>query len=142
MNIAKIYNEIVKVYCAGKRIYVGEYEGFVGIAPNDYCIYLLAKTAIPFDVAKLLGNNRASNIAKLIPQKRERAQLVDELIQRERKIYRKVVGKSTEAWIEQKLLQNFDADATFEVATPKSLVLVYENEILVGIVVPLVENRS
>lgn len=135
MNIKNILTDTVKEFCkTNGRIWVGKYdEQKIGITLDGYCLYLIPAESFPFDIKSLLRGGQENNIRRVFPQDGTDAILgeikggaIQSLSDRELTVY-----------INPKLLKNFDKTATFKITTPKTGVLVYEEGILSGLIMPM-----
>jgi hypothetical protein len=140
MNTAKILGDVCKAFCTpGARILIGDYGAdHVGVSLDGFCVHLLKKADFPFDRGALLRGAQQIDYKKYIPEDGVDAILTNEMVKRDAgTVQRLTDGKYTNVWINTKFLKNFAKHATFRVTGQKSGVLVYENETLAGMIMPV-----
>lgn len=143
MNIPSITAAVLKAWYKQQTIYVGTYnEDFVGVMTDGACMYFIPKKDFPFSIVELLRGAEEMQVEHYIPQNGEDAQLTDEMCVIKKDTAQKVQSEHYTAWLNVKFLKSFAKDAHFKIASEKSPVLVYENDILVGLVCPIFRKKE
>lgn len=122
-----------------KPIRVGQYDkDTVGVTIDGFVMWFIPGKDFIFDADKLRRGTLETNINALIPPKKcvEEAIRTNKLIQDGKRTLSEIMGPDFKVYLDTKLLKAFDKNATYKVSGSKTPVLVYENDILVGLVCP------
>ena len=154
MNYLKIQSDILKALCKGNA-----YKVLHSVAKSEdgnkiYIIcgshfYILDKDFFFLDYEMLvdkvgeLQNNTIQNILKGV-DKSEDGYKTDQLIHIEAIKGNGVFLKSKkhEVIINEKLLNNFDKNCTFQLSGELSPVYIYEDYVLAGVILPIARNKK
>ena len=143
MNIPSITAAVLKTWHKQQTICVGTYnENFIAVMENLACMYFIPKKVFPFSIEQLLRGAEEMQVERYIPKNGEDAHLTDEMWVSEKGTAQKVQSEHYTAWVNVKFLKPFAKDAEFRIASEKSPVLVYENDILVGLVCPIFRKKE
>lgn len=144
MDYNAINTLVSKAFYNGDKIHFGTYaEKFIGIMTNHYVIYLIPENMFIFDKNKLANNGGESHleVEKLIPKgDLEDAVLTGVTVKDIKKPSRslsKLKSENYTVWVDTKFLKPFGKDITFKVKNEKTAVLIYKNNILIGLVCPV-----
>ena len=141
MKLAKIYNEVIKARLKDEKLFMGNYdEETVGISTDGCVMYFIPKNTFLLDVEKMLGNREMSNLENF------QASINLPEVQKSNE-YRKVERQKKEIscvkignkYVNEKFLKNFD-NPTFKTQMNRdaSPIYIYEQEIIVGLVMPII----
>lgn len=140
MNVLKIQTDILKILVkGGKPIYTTEKDGMVGLCPDKYCVVFcpnkdvyLKLSGTPVDAEKVLNKVKDAEY-----------RLSDSF----HRFYYIVGGKETKimtllsanrfAYIQEKYTKYFGKDALYYVSSWNRPVCVYEHDVMVGIIFPV-----
>lgn len=137
MKTAKILSDVCGAFCTGNRLLIGDYDDRIGVSTDGYCVYLLDPKDFPFDRAALLKGRELVNYKQCFPKETTEAIVTNEMVKRDKYTAQRLTDGKIDVWIDTRLLKHFDKVVTFRVSTPKSGVLVYENETLAGMIMPV-----
>ena len=139
MNLNNILTGICKAFVKRQKITTGDYGDCVGVTYDGYHAYFLPKTSFPFD-RTIIGSE--FNWKAAIPKNHTDATLTNELMSKDKATLQKVTDGNIEVWINTAFLKNFDKSATFKMTGAKSPVLVFEDDIMVGLILPVKVTRE
>lgn len=147
MDINAINTLISKAYYNEKNvtpIRVGSYdENTVGVTVDGFVMWFIPEKLFIFDADKLRRGDVSINAKRLVfTTGIEDEVRTNELIQKGKTILSVIKNENVEVFVDMKLLKVFDKNAQFKVRGPLSAVLVYENDILVGLVCPTKYTRE
>lgn len=143
MDYNYINSLISKAFYKEQKIMLGAYdENTVGVTADGFAMYLIPEKAFIFDKDKL--NRERVDINSFINNYGyESAVRSNELIASDKKTLAVFKNDNTEVFVDLKLLKAFDnRTSTYKIKSPTAGVLVYENDILVGLVMPTRHNRK
>ena len=136
MNLNKITSEICKAFLQKSDICVGEYGDCVAVFPDGYRAYFIPKEQFPFDVEKL--TNKRIDVQRFIPKNTRDATLTNKMQVLEKHTIQALTDGDVEVWVDVKFLKDFIGKSTrYEISTPTTPVLVYEDEKLTGMICPV-----
>lgn len=146
MKITKILTDILKRIEKGntdKMIFGSEY-GCTYFSPDGYKCYVISDEKFLIDLAKISNREPITDFRKkffsLIDGSKD-AYKTGEIVQDidgKTKINRiRICNENTFVWINENHLKEFNDDCTFKISSPKNPVYVFENETLVGLVLPI-----
>ena len=130
-----------------EKIAVGKYDDkTVGITVDRFVAYFIPVEDFIFDSAKISHYNEQVDWKRVIPtEDLEDAVRTNELIKRDKNILTVFKCKNVEVFVDEKFLKPFGKNLTYKIKI-KNLkypgVLIYENEILVGYVLPVRYSRE
>lgn len=144
MNIAKIQSDVIAALVRGnKKNYtygIGSHNGvgFVGVCSGP-CLYLVRSKDFLIDLDKwgtpsFSPNNLMSIEPNTKPAEKTLDMQYNPII---KSIIVKIANESSHAWVDEKKLKMFSKDCTFRIYNRKSPVFVYEDNELVGLVLPV-----
>lgn len=141
MKLNKIYSDIIKSCLKDGNILLGFYEEKVFVSTDGYLGYFIPKNEFLLNIDILLNGRNSSTIVDSFKESMKNsneAHLTGDLkVIEDKKIKAvKIENSKTYAWVNEKYLVNFE-NATFKISSPISGVWVYEDEELVGLVMPV-----
>ena len=121
-----------------KTIKFGFYdENTVGITLDGYVMWFIPNDLFIFDANKLSRGVAPLDVKCLVHTNGlENAVRTNELIKTEKGTLTIFKSEKVEVFVDTKLLKVFDKNSTYKITKPYQPVLVYENDILVGLVCP------
>lgn len=143
MDYNYINTLISKSFYTGGKIIFGSYdENTVGVTTDGFVMYLIPEKDFIFDKVKL--NRAPTDVKRLInTQGYEDAVRSNESIAADKKTLAIFKNDNVEVFVNLKLLKAFDnRTSTYKIKSPQTPVLVYENNILVGFVMPTKHERK
>ena len=143
MDLNYINTLISKAFYKEQKIMLGAYdENTVGVTTDGFVMYLIPEKAFIFDKNKL-NRERVDMTRFIFPYGYESAVRSNELIASDKKTLAVFKNDNIEVFVDLKLLKAFDSrTSTYKIKSPTSGVLVYENDILVGLVMPTRYNKN
>ena len=149
MNYLKVQQNLLKDALSkkAKNFYFGAWEEKeLVVISEGHVIWLIPKSKFVFDTEKLkeLGVKELSTIKNMISPDHD-LQDVGSLSGDMRilagTLAVKVEGNEGHAWVNSAYLNEFDKDRTFKISKTNGPVFVYENEELVGLILPIKMNE-
>lgn len=142
MNINKILSEALKIVFNEKKKIgsnYGEDEKFIYWMPDGYRIFKIPQKDFLIDLKKALPNKMPLNNPNkfLNDIESEVAIKTNEIKAIDKGQVIKIKGEKSHAWINIKYLKEFNSDCTFKIINQKSPLFVYENEEIVGVILPV-----
>ena len=145
MDIKNICLDIVKNHFnVSAKLYIGEIDEATTLVTLDgKCLYLIPNKSFIFDYEKILdGRDMVNRVKEKIidPMTKisEIATLTNELKIQGKDTLIAIKNEKTTVWINKAFLKNFNCrEFTFKISDPKSPVLVYESNVLVGLIYPV-----
>lgn len=139
MKIIKIMTDSIRAYMQQDRIYVGTYGDTVGISLDKACVWFIPKATYPFGVNAWLRGEEAVNWERIVPKDEiHDATLTNEMrLTEHNTTAQKLTNGTIDVWINAKYLKYFDKCAKFKIIAWNRPVVVCENDILVGMIMPL-----
>lgn len=139
MNTSKIQQKIIAQHKRGAGITVGEYEGLIGVSWDGGHMYFIAPEDFMLDMDKLLAGRTKFNLETITRHLRdaESAYKTSEAKQVECGLVVKIKNEQTETWVPLKQLELFAKDCSFKITKPLAPVWVFENDTLVGLIMPV-----
>lgn len=134
MNLNNILTGICKAFVKKQRFMCGDLGDRVGVSHDGFHAYFIPKTDFPFDQTKL---GLPVDWKALLPKYCTGATLTNELMSKDKVTLQKVTDGKIEVWINTAFLKNFDKSATFKITGEKSPILVFEDDTLVGLILPV-----
>lgn len=134
MNLNNILTGICKAFVKKQRFMCGDHDDCVGVSYDGFHAYFIPKTDFPFDQTKL---GLPVDWKALLPKNSTDATLTNELMSKDKVTLQKVTDGKTEVWINTAFLKNFDKSATFKMTGVKSPILVFEDDTMVGLILPV-----
>lgn len=145
MNYKKVASLVINDFFKNKKNRYGVTKDNVyGICDNEGARLIFVPDGyFPFDISKLSMNQL--DLKKLIP---DESDYIDARITKEQRVEKvgtvvkiESIGEDFYVWVNIKLLDVFEPDCSFKVfngeKSKKSLVMVYENDSLVGLICPV-----
>ena len=140
MNVLKIQTDILKgLIKGGKPIYTTEKDGMVGLCPDSHCIVFCPNKDVYLKLSgRLLDTERLLNKVKDAEYKlSETTCYYDHILEGKNVRLMKVMTGERSAFINEKYTKYFDKDALYYVASWSRPVCVYEHDVMVGIIFPI-----
>ena len=137
MKLDKIYNEVVKERLKDNgRVFMGYLdEDTIGVTTDGFVMYFIPKKEFLLDVKTLLKNNHTTNLEGFKESKDLKKIFKTNEYRKEKNRQLVKIGNK---YFNEKLLKNFEKYATFESTdSPTSPAYIYENDVLVGLVMPV-----
>lgn len=134
MNLNNILTGICKAFVKKQRFIYGDLGDRVGVSYDGFHAYFIHKTDFPFDQTKL---GLPVDWKALLPKNSTDATLTNELMSKDKVTLQKVTDGKIEVWINTAFLKNFDKSATFKITGEKSPILVFEDDNMVGLILPV-----
>lgn len=142
LNTLRIQRELLKKLTKGEteRIAIQESEQLIYITLNYHSVVIIPKKEFFIDITKtpkIIKSNVFDSFIKLQSKataayKTKEAKLISDKI-----IATKITDGTIDVWLDVDLLKDFGTDVSFKIIDSKTPVFVYENENLVGIVLPI-----
>ena len=147
MDINAINTPISKAFYNAKNaplIRVGSYdENTVGVTIDGFVMWFIPEKLFIFDADKLRRGGEPIDAKRLVfTNGLEDAVRTNELIQTDKTTLQVFKSENVEVFVDTKLLKVFDKNSTYKVRSPLAPILVYENDILVGLVCSTKYNRE
>ena len=137
MKTLNILNDVCKTFIKRNPIIIGNLdEQFMGVTVNGFCMYFLHKADFPFDIKALCGGS-LFDVKRLIPKETTDAVLTCDLKSHTVGQIQRLTDGQIDVWINTGFQKNFDKTCTYKISTSKTAVLVYENENLAGLIMPV-----
>lgn len=143
MDLNYINTLISKAFYKEQKVIFGSCgENTVGVTFDSLVMYLIPEKAFIFDKAKLYRST--VDMARYVNTNGYAdAVRSNELITFDKKTLAVFKNDNTEVFVDLKLLKPFDSKtSTYKIKNPSSGVLVYKNDILVGLVMPTRYTRK
>ena len=143
MDLNYINSLISKAFYKGQKVTFCNYgENTIGVTLDGFVMYFMPEKDFIFDRDKL--NHAWIDTTRFISTNGyEDAVRSNELLTFDKKTLAVFKNDNTEVFVDLKLLKPFDSRmSTYKIKDPSSGVLVYENGILVGLVMPTRYNRK
>jgi hypothetical protein len=140
MNVLKIQTDILKgLIKGGKPIYTTEKDGMVGLCPDKYCVVFcpnkdvyLKLSGTPLDAEKVL--NKVNDAEYRLS---ESSYYFDHILDGKKTKIMRVSSADRSACIQEKYTKYFGKDALYYVSSWNRPVCVYEDDVMVGIIFPV-----
>lgn len=122
---------------------IGTFKDQVAVCPDGYRVFIMDKKDFIFDTEILMRGKTLVDFTKSLPKDGYKpAHKTDELrafnCVRAKETAVKIANSTSYVWINAQYLKPYDSkDVTFEIVDQKRPVLVYEEGILVGFILPL-----
>ena len=142
MKITKIMTDLLKAVEKKKTInyLYGMDDEYIYLFVGGHKIFKIHKELFLIDLSKALPDKSPlENPSKFFKDYNfDEAWKTDELKILDNKITAiKLVSENSHVWINEKFLKDYDSNCTFKISNIKSPVFVYENEIIVGLILPI-----
>ena len=140
MKITKILTDLLKAVEKKKtfEINYGYDDGYVYYLPDKYRAYRIHSDEFLVDMVKALPDKTPLMARKFFDDSNaEDAIKTNELREINKVTVVKIVGANSYAWINTAYLKEFEADCTFKITGPKAPVYIYEQDKLVGLILPV-----
>ena len=142
MNYKVINRLISESFYKGNKTYISKNKGTVGITIDRFVVWFIPDHEFIFDIDKLDIEN--INLERYINTDGYSDVIRSNvLIEDYKKQLRIFENDDTRVYVDSKLLKGFDMNiSTFKIKNEKLPVLIYENDELVGLVLPTRLNRK
>lgn len=147
MNYKMISDQLVKSYYDYEKnprgpfpIIVGKYKDKVVLAPDGFRAYIMPPDKCIFNLKSFLNNRAEVDFKKYIGSESDYkdAYKTNELRVTKKATIVKITDNSDcSAWVNVNYLKPFDKDIKFKVKGPKSMVLIYKYDDLIGFILPV-----
>lgn len=140
MKITKILTDLLKAVEKNKtfEINYGYDDGYVYYLPDKYRAYRIRTDEFLVDIVKALPDKSPLMARKFFDDSTaEDAHKTNEIRVIDKRTVIKIVNDNTHAWINTDYLKEFESDCTFKITGPKAPVYIYEQDELVGLVLPV-----
>lgn len=141
MKINAINNLISKAFYKNERIRLGYYygENTIGVAVDGRVVYFIPVNQFIFDKDKLLNGNDCLNLNCVFDENEyHHGTRSNVLLEVDESVL--ATFENEKIYMDIKLLKHFDKGCTYKVKNPASPILVYEQDKLVGLVLPVKYN--
>lgn len=137
MNVKKINKVILEALMkADNQVKIGRYNEQFGVTVDGYYMVLINDCDFPFDPNKIKGNNL--DVKQFLNFNFKDAQLSSNIkVIEGKKECVEIKNESENVYINRKYLDFFDKTCTFRIDGKTKPVYVYENEELVGLIMPV-----
>lgn len=142
MNYINAQKEILTEYLKEKKVVIGKVDDKVFYG-TPFKVYINNENKVGIDFKNV--QPLAENTLKSFTDDRNLidAYLTPEMVNDGKKILRVFETDSCKIYVDEKLLKNFDLSiSTFKGSEPKKPIFIYENEIMVGFVFPVLYKKS
>jgi hypothetical protein len=140
MKLDKVLCDVCKAYVAGKPIVIGDYnDSTVFVSADGFCGYFIPKSKFPLDRQVILGDRGPFNIGRVIPSpdRLTNATMTDRQRLVDKKVLQCLTDGKRDVWVNANFLKAFSPYATFQISEGMSPVLVYEDTVLTGLILPI-----
>ena len=148
MKVTKILTDLLKKVEKGdlSRAFYGVDKEYTFYSPDGYRGFKIPSKRFLVDLEKALPNKAPiMDFKKFLKDDESRpAYKTNEIRKIKRTEYSKkeinvvkIVNENTYAWIQESYLKEFEVDCTFKISSPKSPVFIYEEDELVGLILPV-----
>lgn len=137
MKLDKIYNEVVKERLKDNGRIMMRYldDDTIGVSANGFVMYFIPKKEFLLDVDALLRNSHTIDL-KVFKEPKDLKEIAKTTEHRE--VKKNMCVKIGNKYFNEKILKNFEKYATFKSTdSPTSQAYIYEDDILVGMVMPI-----
>lgn len=141
MKLAKIFKELISSW--DKKLNTVRYgieDGYVYLVPDGCRMFKIPEDDFIIDMriafpslVPLTNPNRMFNAEGTEEAKRSSILRITE----KKTTVVKIVGEKSSAWVNVKFLDYFEGEVTYRISTPKAPVFVFENGVIVGLVLPV-----
>ena len=146
MNYKKVHDILLKeAYKKTPTLITGTFGDYPAVSPDGYRCYIFTLGECYFDLEALGRRGRhGADFARVVGDTSSYKDAVNSpevVIDRENKrVLAEIRSAGVSVWVNDDFLKPFDKDARYMVKDARSAVLVYEDDTLVGFVMPVRKN--